>query len=128
MPMDREHVLRILSQQDSLADIAEDVCVLLTMKPIRLPDELKGPFQRYRELSVKSVELAGAIIAELDELVGGPHRVVFAIFDDHNAGASHNPEGNLAPFQSVFAAQPGGGAYAIGSSDETYRPASHAAS
>jgi hypothetical protein len=69
MPVDREHVLRILSQQDSLADIAEDVCVLLTMKPIRLPDELKDPFQRFRELSIKSVDLASSIIGELDELV-----------------------------------------------------------
>lgn len=69
MPVDREHVLRILSQQDSLADIAEDVCVLLTMKPLTIPEELKDPFQRYRALSVKSVELASCIIAELDELL-----------------------------------------------------------
>ena len=28
--------------------------------------------------------------------------VVFAIIDDHNAWKSHNPEGNLIPFQQVF--------------------------
>ena len=35
MPVDRGQVLRVLSQQDSLADTAEDVCVLLTMKQMR---------------------------------------------------------------------------------------------
>lgn len=69
MPVDRGHVLRILSQQDSLADTAEDVCVLLTMKPIRIPDELRESFGKYRELAMKAVHLAGSIVDELDELV-----------------------------------------------------------
>jgi predicted phosphate transport protein (TIGR00153 family) len=69
MPVNRGQVLRILSQQDSIADIAEDVCVLLTMKNLPIPAELKDQFQEFRQLSVKSVELAASIIDELDELV-----------------------------------------------------------
>ena len=69
MPVDRGQVLRVLSQQDSLADTAEDVCVLLTMKQIRIPDDLREAFGKYRALSVKAVNLAGSIIDELDELV-----------------------------------------------------------
>jgi uncharacterized protein len=69
MPVDRSQVLRILSQQDSLADTAEDVCVLLTMKSICIPDDLKESFGKFRTLSMKAVDLAGSIIDELDELV-----------------------------------------------------------
>lgn len=69
MPVDRTHVLRILSQQDSLADIAEDICVLLTMKSISIPDDLKESFGRFRSLSSDAVDLAGSIIDQLDELV-----------------------------------------------------------
>lgn len=29
-------------------------------------------------------------------------KVVFAIFDDHNTGKRHNPEGNVKPFEEVF--------------------------
>lgn len=29
-------------------------------------------------------------------------KVVFAIFDDHNAGKKHNPEGNFLPFERCF--------------------------
>ena len=31
-------------------------------------------------------------------------RCVFSIFDDHNAGRSHNPEGNFLPFHRCFSA------------------------
>lgn len=68
MPVNRGQVLRILSQQDSLADISEDICVLLTMKKISVPADLKAVFGRFREHSMKAVELAGTIIDELDEL------------------------------------------------------------
>jgi uncharacterized protein len=68
MPVNRGQVLRILSQQDSLADIAEDVCVLLTMKQIAITEELKEVFGRFREHTAKAVGLAGSIIDELDEL------------------------------------------------------------
>ena len=29
-------------------------------------------------------------------------RIVFAIFDDHNAHQTHNPDGNFKPFYDVF--------------------------
>lgn len=69
MPVNRGQVLRILSQQDSIADIAEDVCVLLTLKQIVIPDDLKDLFRSFHELSIKSVDLVGSIVDELDELI-----------------------------------------------------------
>ena len=31
--------------------------------------------------------------------------VTFAIFDDHNAGRHHNPQGNFMPFSAMFSDQ-----------------------
>ncbi len=36
--------------------------------------------------------------------LGAFKAVHFAIFDDHNAHRDHNPQGNVLPFQQVFAA------------------------
>jgi uncharacterized protein (TIGR02452 family) len=38
----------------------------------------------------------------LGEFAGVFDRVVFAIFDDHNAHRDHNPDGNVLPFQRMF--------------------------
>ena len=41
-------------------------------------------------------------VFEESEFRGVFRRLVFAILDDHNARHSHNPDGNLLPFQRVF--------------------------
>lgn len=41
-------------------------------------------------------------VFEEPEFRGVFRRLTFAILDDHNAHHSHNPEGNLLPFQRVF--------------------------
>ena len=41
-------------------------------------------------------------VFEEAEFRGVFRRLVFAILDDHNAHHSHNPDGNLLPFQRVF--------------------------
>lgn len=100
MPINRGQVLRILSQQDSLADICEDVCILLTMKRIQIPAGLEESFTRFREHTNKAVALAGTIIDEFDELAetgfGGPEAEKIrslardVAFEEHQAdGAVH---------------------------------------
>lgn len=44
-------------------------------------------------------------VVESVELQGRLAKVVFAIFDDHNAKKMHNPEGNVRPFADVFQVQ-----------------------
>jgi len=39
-------------------------------------------------------------------LVSPVKHVVFSIFDDHNAGQHHNPEGNIKPFMDAFGVPP----------------------
>ena len=69
MPIDRSDVLEILSLQDSIADTAEDVCVVLTMKPLPFPDEFREDFVTFRELNIKAFHIVADIINELDELI-----------------------------------------------------------
>lgn len=69
LPIDRSHFLEILSIQDTIADKAEDIGILLTLRPIELFKNF-GPdlLLLYR----KNVEVfwdAKQIIAEIDELL-----------------------------------------------------------
>lgn len=69
MPVDRNRVLEILSIQDNLADIAEDVCVLLTFKRLKIPADLAEEYREFRTMNIKAFRLVESIIRELDELV-----------------------------------------------------------
>lgn len=69
MPIDRTQILEILSIQDNLADTAEDVSVLLTIKRLATPESVIVHFQKFRESNIKAFRLAEAIINELDELL-----------------------------------------------------------
>lgn len=54
----------------------------------------------------KCIATAFKEVLESEELQGRLRKVVFAIFDDHNAQKSHNPKGNVRPFAEVFRVQP----------------------
>lgn len=69
MPMDRSDVLEILSLQDSIADTAEDVCVVLTMKELPFPESIRDDFINFRDLNLKAFNIVAEIINELDELI-----------------------------------------------------------
>ena len=69
MPIDRGQILEILSIQDNLADTAEDVSVLLTIKHLATPESVITSFQEFRESNIKAFRLAEAIINDLDELL-----------------------------------------------------------
>ncbi len=69
LPIDRSHFLEILSIQDSIADKAEDVGILLTLRPLELFNSF-GP--ELLALYQKNIEVfwdAKQIIAEIDELL-----------------------------------------------------------
>ncbi len=69
MPIDRAEVLEIISIQDSIADTAEDVCVVLTMKRIPMLDDIREDFREFCDLNVKAFESVATIINQLDELI-----------------------------------------------------------
>ncbi|MDP7471431.1 MAG: DUF47 family protein, partial [Vicinamibacterales bacterium] len=55
--------------QDSLADRAEDVVVLLTFKRLKILPGIADQFREFRDLNIKAVNLVSEIINQLDELV-----------------------------------------------------------
>lgn len=69
MPIDRSEVLEILSLQDSLADAAEDVCKVITFKALPFPDDITDDFKKFVDLNLKAVQIAAAIISQMDELI-----------------------------------------------------------
>src|SRR5277367_4751525 len=54
LPIDRAHFLEILSVQDSIADKAEDVGILLTLRPLEsfrdFQEDLKALFRKNQEV------------------------------------------------------------------------------
>lgn len=69
MPIDRKEVLEILSLQDSLADTAEDVCKVLTIRKLPFPDDIRADFDKFLELNINACSISAKIISQLDELI-----------------------------------------------------------
>ena len=69
LPVDRGNLLEILSLQDSLADKAEDIGMLLTLKQVKLPEDLKILFKTFLAKNLEAFQKANEIINQLDELL-----------------------------------------------------------
>ena len=69
MPIDKSEVLEILSLQDSLADTAEDVCKIMTLKKLPFKDEFREEFDEFVKLNVDAFNMVASIMAQLDELI-----------------------------------------------------------
>ena len=69
LPIDRGHFLEILSVQDSIADKAEDIGILLTLRPLdsflNFEEDIKGLFKKNEDAFCH----AKRIIEEIDELL-----------------------------------------------------------
>jgi predicted phosphate transport protein (TIGR00153 family) len=69
LPIDRSNFLDILSIQDSIADAAEDIAVLITFKDLKLLESFKGEFNDLLMTNIKSFNSARNIIKELHDLI-----------------------------------------------------------
>jgi uncharacterized protein len=69
MAIDRSRILDILAVQDNLADKAENIGVLLTLKAMKLPGWLANDFNAFLNKNVEAFEGARGIINQLDELL-----------------------------------------------------------
>jgi uncharacterized protein len=69
LPIDRRQLLDILALQDSIADTAEDVAVLVNLKPIELLDSFKKEFYNFLNENIKAYHFAEKIIKEIHELL-----------------------------------------------------------
>jgi uncharacterized protein len=68
MPVDRGDVLRLLKEQDRIADRAEDVAVLLTMRRTPLPDALRQPLLDLADACIAAAEAWCGVAADLPTL------------------------------------------------------------
>lgn len=69
LPIDRNQVLEILALQDSIADKAEDIAVLTTLKPLKIPEDFQELFQDFLQKNIETYDLVRAVIEELHELI-----------------------------------------------------------
>lgn len=69
LPVDRGHLLTILLHQDALANLAENVGVLLTLKQAATYPGLRELIEGFAGKCIEAFEQARLIIGELDELL-----------------------------------------------------------
>lgn len=69
LPIDRGNLLEILSIQDSIADRAEDVAVLLTLAPIELLPAFHDEFIEFLKANIASYQMVLEIMREMHELL-----------------------------------------------------------
>ena len=87
LPVDRGDVLKYLKEQDSIADAAEDVAVLITIRKTPCPEELKPLVLDFVDqviLTSEELVQAGSVLTELVEArFGGPEveRVLSMVAD-----------------------------------------------
>ena len=82
LPVARGDILRFLKEQDSIADSAEDVAVLLSMRKMKFPKELKKELQELVDKVLEAFDMAMQVSGEikiLDETSFGgaeAHKVI----------------------------------------------------
>ncbi len=69
MPMPRDQVLDIVTQQDKIANMAKDIAGIMLGRKMQMPKPIAPLFIGFVECSVQAAEQAKKAINELDELV-----------------------------------------------------------
>lgn len=69
LPVDREDLLRLVSDQDRMADITEDIAKILLFRHMEVPDSLKEILDELLEGTMEVSAAAKDMIERLDELV-----------------------------------------------------------
>ena len=69
MPVDRGDILEVIHQQDEVADFAQDVAELLTMRNSDVPDNLKQDIIEHFSEVKKTVQYLQNAITELKDLI-----------------------------------------------------------
>ena len=69
MPVDRRDVLKLISQIDAVADCAEDVGVLLTIRPLTMPTDMKSVLELFVDRVLETIREAAKLIDLIDDLV-----------------------------------------------------------
>jgi predicted phosphate transport protein (TIGR00153 family) len=68
-PVPRGDLLRVLSNQDDIADAAEDLCVVLTLRKTKLPEALTKDFQAFVDQVLETCRMLLKANEELNTLM-----------------------------------------------------------
>ena len=91
LPVDRRDVLRLISEIDAIADCAEDVGVLVTLRPFQVPESLSPHLRVFVDKVMEVVRAARELVDMIDELM----RAGFSGKAATNAIAKANEIGRL---------------------------------
>lgn len=69
MPMPRDQILDLVTQQDEIANMAKDIAGIMLGRKMQMPEPISELFIAFVECSVNATEQAKKAINELDELV-----------------------------------------------------------
>ena len=69
MAIDRSQLLEILSLQDSIADKGEDIAVLMSIRPVKVLDNLRDPLKEYIDGNLDAFHKVKEVMRELDVLI-----------------------------------------------------------
>jgi uncharacterized protein len=69
LPVDRRDLLEVVANIDGIADVAQDVAKLLTMRRMKFPAPLKATFQEFCGYAWRAADAAGRVVRELDQLL-----------------------------------------------------------
>ncbi len=69
MAIDRGQLLEMLSLQDSIADQAEDIGILMSLRPAKMLESLREPFKIYAEGNMDAFLKARDVMRELDAVI-----------------------------------------------------------
>ena len=70
LPVDRRDLLRLIREIDAVANNAEDLGVLLTLRRYEVPDELRPLLREFVDGVMVVVDSAAELIGTMDELLG----------------------------------------------------------
>ncbi|MDQ6988457.1 MAG: TIGR00153 family protein [Mariprofundaceae bacterium] len=89
MPMPREEILNIVTQQDKIANMAKDIAGVMLGRKMQMPESISTLFIAFVECSIEAAEQAKKAVNELDELVetgfrGGEVKLVHSMIEELN--------------------------------------------
>ena len=69
MAIDRGQLLEMLSLQDSIADQAEDIGILMSLRPAKMLEPIREPFKKYAGGNMDAFLKARDVMRELDAVI-----------------------------------------------------------
>ena len=69
MPINRRDLLEMLDMQDSIADVAQDIVILLNIRKMKLPEELSQDVIQFVKKSQDVCYLAGDLTQEFGDVI-----------------------------------------------------------